>query len=549
MRGSVLRVLVAVAASLTVAGMAAGWMFSAPDSKEVQGETPAEGMDASAVENSRDHEAGDEDHTHEQHAHGPANAANDNASAPLEGHQPRHDHALADRPGQRPSRAEASEFDLQFERFIVRGNEGLEQMADDGYITGSGTLEDPYVISEFRVTDELSITDTSRPLVIENSYIDGQLRLNYVGEEVYVHDNHVHDLRVNENVERRGPTTAGLFEDNELEFIGQLRHFGGTFRHNDVGPRPDNVVETYLSDTGPADLPDNVVWNFDGYHLGHVHNNTVEGRVDIKLHGHFHGSCLACPAHAHQDPDGFPPEQANQGDQAGEDNGTDEANQTGGQAGQARDRSPKSSHSYRYHTLDFENNTIQAGQAQLALRVLDQAHAGDDRTAASEPNEYLEDRHEHHQYVRLHANELRQGKLLFDVVNAEDARHGGLVQQATLDLSHNEVVLDRPRGTSGLLAAYEVQAGDNAWLRAQANLFAFQEEDSAAPEGYRWAVDGEPADTTGLLLRDVDASHVEVNRTVGENATYGVTLADVDDTRLLLFDNRFDASQEDRHDA
>jgi hypothetical protein len=474
--------------------------------------------------------AASDDHDH-AHDHGPQPAAEANASpedpapAPqLGAHQPRHDHALSDREGEVPSRADASELPHHFEEFVVRGDDGLAEMADRGYVEGSGTLEDPYVIDGFRVDEDLTIADTSRPLVIENSYVEGQLTLNFAGEQVYVHHNYVEDLRVNENVDREGPTTAGLFEHNEIAYIGQLRHFGGTFQHNDVGPRPDGVAETYLSDTGPADVPENLVWNFDGYHGAHVHNNTVEGRVDVKLHGHFHGSCLACSPHAHHLEEDFP----------GEDDGAEQ---------------PRSRHSYRYHVLDFENNTIEAPEADQALRFHDRAHAGDDQTAASEPNPYLEDRHEHHAYLRVHENTVRDGRLVFDVVNAENDRHAGLVQEARIDLADNELERERPRSdSSALVTGYVVYDADTAQLHARDNAYEFLPESSSAPEGYGWAVDGELADAAGFHLHDVNASEVDVAGTQGANATYGLLLDDVrDNTPVETWDNRFDA-EEARHE-
>lgn len=476
-----------------------------------------------------------ESHQHDgEHAHGDVeetNGSSDGYEGPqLEAAQPRHDHALSGGDGEIPSRAEASELPHQFEDFIVEGNDGLAEMDERGYLDGSGTTEDPYVISGFRVKDDLKIEDVSKALVIKNSYIEGQLSLNFVGEDVSVHHNHVYDLRVNENVRRDGPTTAGLFEHNEIEFIGQLRHFGGTFAHNEIGPRPDGVVDTYLSDTGPEDLPDAVVWNYDGYHGAHTHNNTVIGRVDVQLHGHFHGSCQLCPSHDHADPDGFP---------------ADNAQEPG--------HAPRSEHSYRFHTLDFENNSIRADEQRIALRFLDEGHAGDDQTANSEPNAYLEDRHEHHQYLRVAGNHLEGGSLVFDIVNADDPdRHGGLVQEALVDLVSNTVELDAPTEDDGLRAAYLVHAADNLEMDARENSFVFHEDDDseAVPAGYRWMVSDEGGRATGFLFHQFDATTVDVVATDGEGADYGVTLDRVrDNSKIRLDDNEFRASEEDEHHA
>jgi len=63
----------------------------------------------------------------------------------------------SDREGEVPSRAQASELPHHFEEFVVRGDDGLSEMAEKGYITGNGTLSNPYVIDGFRVDEELTI--------------------------------------------------------------------------------------------------------------------------------------------------------------------------------------------------------------------------------------------------------------------------------------------------------------------------------------------------------------------------------------------------------
>lgn len=521
MRRRLVQASIALAGALLVASLASGIFGAEPTAPDQAEETTPSAHASPIAEQEEEGPTDGHDHDHE-----PNTSEGDGPK--LTAAQPRHDFALDDGEGEVPSRAEASELPFQFEDFLVEGDEGLETMLERGYLTGSGTEEDPYVIDGFRVTDDLRIKDTSSAIVIKNSYIEGQLTLNFVGEDVHVHHNHIYDLRVNENVERDGPTTSGLFEQNEIEFIGQLRHYGGTFAHNEIGPRPDGVVDRYLSDTGPADLPDEVVWNFDGYHLAHVNNNTVIGRVDAKLHGHFHGSCVACIHHDHAEPAAFP-----DGNEASE------------------DLAPDSEHSFRFHTLDFENNTIRADEQQIALRFYDENHAGDDQTANSEPNAHLEDRHEHHQYVRVASNQLDGGSLVFDIVNAEDEdRHRGLVQEALVDLVGNEVTMDKPRGQAGLLSAYVVHAADTLTLDARGNTFAFQGEDSSVPSGYRWIAEGEPGETTGFLLDTVEATTVHVTGTRGQGASYGVTLHAVDDrTTVDLEDNRFNASEEDEHHA
>lgn len=520
-----LHLVAAFAGAVALAGVAAG-LADLP--------LPGDEPEPSTAEADHEHaHAGDESHAHD--AGGSEDEAADAASGDgpnvpaLSVHQPRHESPLPGyaAEGEVPSRAEASELEHQFERFVVEGDEGLTEMRERGYIDGSGTVEDPYVIEGFRVTEALTVRDTTKALVVRESYVDGQLTLNFAGKDVVVHHNHVEDLRVNENVQRAERATGGAIVHNEIPYIGQMRHFTGTFAHNDVGPRPDNVVAEYLSDTGPATLPDEVVALLDGYHLAHVHNNTFEGRVDVKLHGHYHGSCAACPPHDHASPEHFP-----------EDNEPSE------------DLVPSSRHSYRFHTIDVENNTFRAPDAETALRIHDRNHAGDDQTAASEPNGHLEERHDHHQGVRVAANEVEGGALVFDVVNADDERHANMTQEAKVELVDNEATLERPRGEDPMRAAYVVHAAEELSLDAVANRFTFEGDESAAPDGYRWAVEGDPGETTGFLLEGLDATAVRVNATVGEGADYGVTLDEIaESSRVDLRDNRFQAREEDRHES
>lgn len=494
----------------------------APAAAEHEPDEPAvEPATAEANRSEPRPEAGDRD------APGPASKDLSTAGPPAEPAVPAHEHFRAGQPGETPSRAQAGELPFQLRSFTVRGDAGLAEMDEKGYLSGSGTTEDPYIIDGFRVREDLTIRDTSQAIVIRNSYIEGQLTLNYNGPDVYVHHNHIKDLRVNENVDRRADTTAGLFEENEIAFIGQLRHFAGELRENSVGPRPDGVVTTFLSDTGERPLPDDIVWNFDGYHLASVHNNTVDGRVDVKLHGHFHGTCNACAPHDHAEEAEFPPD-----------------NQ------RADGLEAASHHSLRHHTLSFQDNTIRASETGVALRFYDDRHAADDQTANSEPNEYLEDRHQHNTYLRVSGNRLTGGSLLLDIVNPEDERHQDQRLDALVHLTGNSVTLQKPRDTNRLTAAYVIETAQEMRLVAHANSFVFTEQASSLPSGYKWVTQGEPGPTTGFLLDTVDTSLVSVAATEGRNANYGVTLEDASQAvQLELTANDFDASEEEVHHA
>lgn len=45
-----------------------------------------------------------------------------------------------------PTKSEALDFDARFSRFIAIGTDGLDQLADQGHLEGTGTQEDPYVL-------------------------------------------------------------------------------------------------------------------------------------------------------------------------------------------------------------------------------------------------------------------------------------------------------------------------------------------------------------------------------------------------------------------
>src|ERR1041384_7111869 len=109
----------------------------------------------------------------------------------------------------------------------------------NGVRDGSGTLADPYVISGYYVTGDLYLQDTDACFLITGNYISGQLSLNWNGQCVWVHHNFIGDLRVNENVKRTGDDTGGLIEDNQIAYVGQIRHYDGEVRNNVIGPRGD----------------------------------------------------------------------------------------------------------------------------------------------------------------------------------------------------------------------------------------------------------------------------------------------------------------------
>ncbi len=256
-------------------------------------------------------------------------------------------------------------------------------------IPGTGTFEDPYVIEGLFVRYELELKDTDAFYVLRENWIGGELRLNWNADKVHVHHNYVNDLRVNENVERTGDATGGLTEQNRFGVVGQIRHFDGVFRANEVGPAPRGPFRDVIEDSGEL-VPwfrDSIVLNIDGFSGAVFEDNAVVGYVEMQIHGHHHASCFDCHSHNH-------------GDSA---------------------KAAEHDHSIRYHEGSFRNNVVTVERG-VALRYTDQAHAGDDRTAASEPEESLDAPHTHYSDVVIEGNQL-SGPLVVDVFNADDWNH------------------------------------------------------------------------------------------------------------------------------
>jgi hypothetical protein len=262
----------------------------------------------------------------------------------------------------------------------------------NGVREGKGTLADPYVITGYYVTGDLYLGDTDACFEVKENYIAGQLTLNWNGQCVWVHHNFIRDLRVNENVDRIGYATGGLIEANKIEFVGQLRHYDGEFRHNVVGPRtPNSAFDTVLEET-PLLLPDVLVANVDGFNQGLIHHNTFHGTVDLDLHGHHHGTGFYAPhSHYHADDEAHMP-------------------------------SHKEDHADRWTSVAFTDNKI-LDDIGYGLRYEDRNHAGDDRTATSEDNEMLRGDHRHRTDVEIARNHIEGGQIWVDVFNADDEFH------------------------------------------------------------------------------------------------------------------------------
>jgi hypothetical protein len=76
----------------------------------------------------------------------------------------------------------------------------------------------------------------------------------------------------------------------------------------------------------------------------------------------------------------------------------------------------------RFHGVKIANNDIHA-VGPYGLIYTDSAHSANDRTAASETNEALNDPHEHTTQVAIVNNNLRGSGIVVDIFNADDDRH------------------------------------------------------------------------------------------------------------------------------
>jgi|GEM_PF-2425296 len=474
---------------------------------------PAEPGGAASEAEAHDHV---HDHGDAGHAEGHSHAAHsfrvpmgfDPGSAPDLAHAP----PFPLETGHRPSESEAKDFRDRYESVRVKGNEGLSKLRAEGYLHGAGTKDDPYVLERFYVDRDLSIESTDRAIVLRDGYVKGTLRLNYIGEDVYVHHVYATDLRINENVKRTGPNTGGLFHDDAFAVVGQIRHFVGEFRNNEVGPRPANGVQDAIGDAGVFAVPAGVVFNLDGFHTADIHDNKFVGSVLVKLHGHNHGDCFTCPVHDHS-------------------NATLDAERMAGHEHAYTDEHEmetlglETHHSIRYSSLAFHDNEIQVPDG-YALRYTDRNHAGDDRTANSEKNESLNDPHIHFQDLTFAHNRLVGGGFQMDVFNAKDEKHV-VPSLGVLRFIGNEItVLHAPPGPlfagARAVEGMNLNNGQGLELRVLDNHVRFVDErdapaDSAAADPLRAHVD-----LTGIELVGLQTANVTIAGNRIDSGTYGV---------------------------
>lgn len=267
----------------------------------------------------------------------------------------------------------------------------------NGIRSGTGTFEDPYLISGWYV-DQILIANTKAAFELKENYVSDILILDWTGQGGYVHHNYLNKLRTNQNVARTGDPSASVIEINLIGKVTELRHFDGVMRNNTIGRAPlldlavlDQAGVPASGAMSAIEVPDGVAFNIAGLNGAGIHDNVIFGGVDMKIHGHHHSGLPGLGSHNHGSAD----------EEQAEDHAED--------------------HQVRYVDFLFYNNTIK--DAGFGLRYNDLNHAANDRTAASEQEPDLELPHIHYTRVALVNNVIEGATLRVAVMNSDDERH------------------------------------------------------------------------------------------------------------------------------
>ena len=372
-----------------------------------------------------------------------------------------------------------SEEKTQRDRILISGDAQFNPA--NGVRSGSGTQQDPFVISGWDVSS-VTIKDTAAHLIVRDNIID-RLVLDWNGPGVIVVNNEIGDLRVNQNVKRTGAATGGRIANNTFGIVGQLRHFDGVFENNVVKPAGMSFP-----------LFSRQAVRFDGFHGSLFRNNTVYGYVDVKLHGHHHGSSFGDQSHYH----GAAP--AEEGHEGHEGHAT----------------MPDMDHTRRYHEVFISNNVIYA-DGDYALRYTDQAHAADDRTAPSETSPELNANHIHYTRIHLVGNDLKGAGLMVDVFNADDSRHTGTAR-GLVDIRDNRISLERNSNDYPWTAkdGISVRAAKDATVKVIRNSVVGEDPQK------RDLLDEQLSADAGINLYDIDLANVYLEDNSVGNMLYGV---------------------------
>jgi len=344
--------------------------------------------------------------------------------------------------------------------------------AAHGVRSGTGTAEDPYVISGWDL-NRITIKDTSSHVIITNNSINSTLTLDWIGPGAHVHDNTINDLRVNQNVRRTGEPTSGVIAHNTFRVVGQLRHFDGVFEENVVGSPRTGVQNQVLDEFSTFRAV-----NFDGFNGAQFRNNTIFGYVETRLHGHHHSSGHGEDSHQHS------------GDMDMVD------------------------HSQRYHEVWVYGNTITVPAGSwAALEYVDNNHAGNDRTATSETNEALNDPHVHYTRVHLTDNTLIGAGLAVEIFNADDERHIDTAR-GRIDIDGNTIQLPERLYPFGSNRGIYVRDARDVDLYIRGNHIEGPHTHNETP----FIRSG----NTGIDLSQIDEANVRLYDNMIMHQTYGI---------------------------
>ncbi len=296
----------------------------------------------------------------------------------------------------------------------------------------------------------------------------GRLILDWNGQCVHAYHNVIEDLRVNRNNDRTGYATGGVIEDNRIDNVGQIRHYDGIFRHNEVGDR--GHLEALLDPTAPPLASERAI-NNDGANQGAMIGNTIYGRVDLDFHGHHHGAGFYAPeSHYHGSTEKVAYMLKSDGTCAYESHHRPPTlEERIGVDNVISDPEygclPHHNHHLRWTSVHFQDNVV-IDPLGMGLRFEDRNHRGDDADANSENMHELNMPHMHRSFVDLGGNSIL-GSLVVDVFNADGVD--------LWDDDYSEVQLDqfgRIIGQAQHLGAEVVNSHrerNDGWLDIQGN--------------------------------------------------------------------------------
>lgn len=340
----------------------------------------------------------------------------------------------------------------------------------NGVVAGNGSKQHPFVISGWKI-DTIDIHDTDAYYVIKNNDVTGELILDWTGNRATVVNNHIADLRVNQNVQRTGEDTSGRIVRNTFDTVGQLRHFNGLFAYNTVG-QPDTPTIPFTS---------NEAVNFDGFNGSHFTHNTIYGYVDATLHGHHFS----------------------------EHYGTKKMYMMGHER-------------VRYDEVWITDNKIYS-TGPFALRYNDLNHAANDRTATSETDEALNDPHIHHTRVHMNRNTLIGSGLAVDVFNADDENHIR-IGHGSVELRGNKIALTRtPQDVGSSYTGISVQQAQGLTLRIVGNKITESTDELDTTAGW-------DASDEGIWMDQLKTAKVYLFDNTVNGTAYGIRAQDFEDS-------------------